>query len=183
VLGIVISSTLLIPRLLPRIGPRPMIVTGQLFGAAGLLWLSRLEVGSSYAGHVMPALFVMGLGMGSIFGSCFNTATAGTKPSDAGVASALVNTGQQAGGSLGTALLNTLAASAATSYVTSHGPVSASVAAEAAVHGYATAYYWGAGFFAFGAVLGALLFRRRGSVDSNAVPAGAPSAPAPVPAS
>jgi EmrB/QacA subfamily drug resistance transporter len=156
VLGIVISSTLLIPRLLPRIGPRPMIVTGQLFGAAGLLWLSRLEVGSSYAGHVMPALFVMGLGMGSIFGSCFNTATAGTKPSDAGVASALVNTGQQVGGALGTALLNTIAASVTASYIGSHTPGGATAQA-AAVAGDTRAFVLSSGLFFVAAIISAFV--------------------------
>ena len=73
----------------------------------------------------------------------------------------MVNTGQQVGGSIGTALLNTLAASAVTSYLASHAPVTAAVAAEAAVHSYSIAYWYGAGFFAFGAILSVLLFRRR----------------------
>jgi hypothetical protein len=73
----------------------------------------------------------------------------------------MVNTSQQVGGSIGTALLNTLAATAATAYVSSHLPPTPLVLAEAAVHSYATAYWWGAGFFAFGAVLTGLLYRRR----------------------
>ena len=156
VVGVITSSTVLIPRLLPRIGPRPMIVTGQLLGAAGLLWLSRLEVGSSYAAHVLPALFVMGLGMGMIFGSCFNTATAGTKPSDAGVASALVNTGQQVGGALGTALLNTIAASVTASYLGSHTP-GAATAQAAAVAGDTRAFVLSSGLFLVAAIISAFL--------------------------
>ena len=74
----------------------------------------------------------------------------------------MVNTSQQVGGSIGTALLNTLAATAAADYLAAHAPVTAAVAAQAAMHSYSTAYWWGAGFFAFGAVLSALLFRRRG---------------------
>ncbi|WP_174843095.1 hypothetical protein [Cryobacterium sp. TMS1-20-1] len=80
----------------------------------------------------------------------------------AGVASAMVNTSQQIGGSLGTALLNTLAAPAATHYVADHLPATAAFAAQAAVDGYAVAYWWGAGFFLGGAIIAALLFRRIG---------------------
>ncbi|MCU1617386.1 MAG: Drug resistance protein [Frankiales bacterium] len=156
VVGIVISSTQVIPRLLPRVGPRPLILTGQLLGAVGLLILWRLQVGSSYAGHVLPAVLVMGLGMGLIFGSSFNTATSGTQPSDAGVASALVNTGQQVGGALGTALLNTIAATAAASYLVSRPPSPAAVNA-AAVAGDTRAFLVAAGIFVVAAVLSAVI--------------------------
>jgi hypothetical protein len=145
-----------VPRLLPKIGPRFIIATGQLLGMAGLLYLWRLEATSGYLVHVLPALFVMGLGMGLIFASCFNTATSGTRPSDAGVASALVNTGQQVGGALGTALLNTIAATATASYVGSRTP-SPAVLAEAAVAGETRAFLVAAGVFALGAVLSLLV--------------------------
>jgi membrane protein implicated in regulation of membrane protease activity len=82
----------------------------------------------------------------------------------------MVNTSQQIGGSVGTALLNTLAATAAADYLAAHLPPSAAVAAEAAIHSYDTAYWWGAGFFAFGGVLAALLFRRLGHGISLANP-------------
>ncbi|MDQ1744096.1 MAG: hypothetical protein QOE23_2435, partial [Pseudonocardiales bacterium] len=149
--GIITCSAILIPQLLPRTGPRPLVVTGQLLAAAGLLLLWRLQVASSYAGHVLPALIVMGLGLGLIFGSCFNTATSGTPQSDAGVASALVNTGQQVGGALGTALLNTIAATAASSYLSSRQPSSAAVNA-AAVAGDTRAFIIAAGIFLVAAV-------------------------------
>jgi predicted MFS family arabinose efflux permease len=152
VAGILTSSTVVVPRLLPRIGPRFIITTGQLLGMAGLLYLWRLQADSGYAAHVLPALFVMGLGMGLIFASSFNTATAGTRPSDAGVASAMVNTGQQVGGALGTALLNTIAATATTSYLSSHGQ-SPAVLAEAQVAGETRAFLVAAGVFLFGALL------------------------------
>ena len=156
VVGILTSSTLVVPRLLPRIGPRFIIVTGQLLGMAGLLYLWRLEATSSYLGHVLPALYVMGLGMGLIFASCFNTATSGTQPSDAGVASALVNTGQQVGGALGTALLNTIAATVTASYVAAHQG-SASVLADAAVAGETHAFLVSAAIFLAGAVVSLLV--------------------------
>ena len=74
----------------------------------------------------------------------------------------MVNTSQQVGGSIGTALLNTLAATAATNYVAAHLPATAAVAAQAAVQSYAVAYWWGASFFIVGAIVAALLFRRIG---------------------
>ncbi|MDT4956305.1 MAG: hypothetical protein QOD31_104 [Pseudonocardiales bacterium] len=154
--GLVICSAVLVPRLLPRVGPRPLVVTGQLLAAAGLLLLWRLQVGSSYTGHVLPALIVMGLGLGLIFGSCFNTATSGIRQSDAGVASALVNTGQQVGGALGTALLNTIAATAASSYLSSRQPSPAAVNA-AAVAGDTRAFLIAAGIFLVAAVASVLV--------------------------
>jgi hypothetical protein len=111
--------------------------------------------------------------MGSIMPASMQTATLGVDRQFAGVASAMVNTSQQVGGSIGTALLNTLAATAATSYVATHLPASTAVAADAAVHSYAIAYWWGAGFFAFGAILSVLLFRRRGQGVSLSNPTGA----------
>ena len=89
-------------------------------------------------------------------------------PTDAGVASAMVNTSQQVGGSVGTALLSTLAGSAVTSYIAENG-ASPEVAQAAAVHGYTTAFYWSAAIFAIGAVVSALVFR-------SGVPETAPSA-------
>ena len=93
----------------------------------------------------------------------------------------MVNTSQQVGGSIGTALLNTLAATAAADYVASHLPPTPAVVAEAAVHSYAIAYWWGALFFAFGAVISALLFRRRSIavVQQGAAAPAATAAPEP----
>jgi EmrB/QacA subfamily drug resistance transporter len=156
VAGIVTSSTIVIPRLLPRVGPRPLIITGQLLAAAGLLILSRLQVDSSYAPHVLPGALIMGLGMGLIFGSSFNTATARVRPSDAGVASALVNTGQQVGGAVGTALLNTIAATVTATYVATHVHSPANTAA-AAVAGDTRAFLVSAGIFIAAAALSAVI--------------------------
>jgi len=118
--------------------------------------------------------------MGLIFASCFNTATAGTQQSDAGVASALVNTGQQVGGALGIALLNTIAATVAASYVTAHQPPSPATLAAAAVAGDTRAFLVSAGIFLVAAVISAVVL----PAGPNPAPArpGAPAAPAaPVP--
>lgn len=154
----------------PRFGPKLMVPFGMALGAIGMVSLTRLGLESTYAADVLAPLMILGFGMGSIMPASMQTATLGVDRRFAGVASAMVNTSQQVGGSIGTALLNTLAASAATSYVATHLPASALTAAQAAVQSYATAYWWGAGFFAFGGVLSALLFRRRGHGTSLSNP-------------
>ncbi|CAD5990266.1 MFS transporter [Agreia sp. COWG] len=158
----------------PRFGPKIMVPFGMLLAMTGMILLTRLDLDSSYAANVLPALMVLGFGMGSIMPASMQSATLGVDREFAGVASAMVNTSQQVGGSIGVALLNTLAASAAAGYLADNAPVTAQVAANAAVHSYATAYWWGAGFFAVGAIVAALLFRRRGqglSLSGHAAPA------------
>ncbi|GLY89021.1 MFS transporter [Actinoallomurus iriomotensis] len=147
-------------KLMPRFGPQPMVIAGMLLNAAGMIWLTRIGVHSGYASALLGPLMVTGAGMGLIFGMVAATGTSGVAPHDAGVASASINTGQQLGGSIGTALLNTIAASAATGYVTdhSHGLPTPRLMQLAAVHSYTTVFWWCAGIFAAGAVIcGALL--------------------------
>ncbi|MGP7999256.1 MAG: MFS transporter [Streptosporangiaceae bacterium] len=153
--------------LLPRIGPRWLVAPGMLAAAAGLAWLTRIGVDSSYLANVLPPLLVAAAGIGFIISPSMNTGTSGVAASDAGVASALVNTGQQVGGSIGTSLLNTLAASATAAYLTAHlGPHTVldghpvpALAGLAGLHGYTIAFGWAAAIFAAGAVLAAVLFR------------------------
>ena len=139
-------------RILPRTGPRPLIAIGMLVAAAGMAWLAQVSPESTYAANVLPALLVEGVGIGLAMATAMATATLGVSAGDAGIASATVNTSQQIGGSIGTALLSTLASSAATGYI-DHGP------AAAAVHGYTTAFWWAAAIFAIGAVVCGLLLR------------------------
>jgi predicted MFS family arabinose efflux permease len=153
--GIIIGAGLA-SRLLPRIGPRALMLTGLTLAAGGLVWFTRLGVDTSYLGLVLPAEVMVSLGMGMTFVPMSSTALVGVDPKDAGVASALVNTTQQVGGSLGTALLNTLAATAATSYLASHAR-SALVNRAAAVHGYTTAFTVSAALLAAAAVVAGLL--------------------------
>lgn len=120
-LSIMLSSVLIAPRLLTRFGSKIIITTGVLFAAAALLILTTISLTSDYWVTVGLGLFVLGLGLGNIFGASFNLATAGVRPDDAGVASAMVNTVQQVGGAIGTAVLSTVAQAAATSYVRTNG--------------------------------------------------------------
>ncbi|WP_369370965.1 MFS transporter [Promicromonospora sp. Populi] len=148
--------------LVPRFGPKALVPVGMVLGATGMYFLTFLDGSSTYAANVLGPLMLIGFAMGTIMPASMQTATLGVDRQFAGVASAMVNTSQQVGGSIGTALLNTLAATATADYLVTHAPVTAEVGAQAAIAGYSTAYWWGAGFFALGAVLSALLFRRRG---------------------
>lgn len=136
--GIVVSAGLA-SKWLPRLGPRPLMSFGFLACAGGLAWLTTIGVHSSYWIHVLPPEVVMSVGLGFAFVSLSSTALIGVADHDAGVASAMVNTTQQIGGSLGTALLNTFAASATASYLLLHkatGPAASSVRQAALIHGY-----------------------------------------------
>jgi EmrB/QacA subfamily drug resistance transporter len=160
--GLVVAAQLGTNLLVPRLGPKVLVPIGMLIAASGMVWLTNLSLTSTYAPDVLLPLIVLGFGMGTIMPASMQTATLGVERQHQGVASALVNTSQQVGGSIGTALLNTLAATAVTTYITAHAPTTPAVVAEAAVHSYALVYWVAAGTFAFGAVLTALLFRRRG---------------------
>ena len=157
---IVLSSTTSQTRLLPRTGAKPLIICGMVLGLVSMLLLTRLTPSSSYAGGVLPSLLILGLGMGLIFAPAFGTATLGVAGNEAGVASAMVNTSQQVGGSVGTSLLSTLFASSAAAFARSHiGTPDLSTAAQ--VHGYTTAFWWASGIFAVGLIVAVTLFPAR----------------------
>jgi MFS family permease len=153
--GIIIGAGLA-SRLLPRTGPRALMMSGLALAAGGLVWFTQLGVDSSYLGLVLPAEIMVSLGMGMTFVPMSSTALVGVEPKHAGVASALVNTTQQVGGSLGTALLNTLAATAATTFLATHAKTAVEARA-AAVHGYTTAFTVSAILLAAAALVAGLL--------------------------
>ena len=138
--------------LLKRVGPRPLMTIGLLLGAAGMAWLAQLTPTASYGTHVLPALLILGVGIGATSAPAMFTAAYNVPPADAGVASAMVNTMQQAGGAIGAAGLSTIFASAVSSYLHTHTP-SPQLTSAAAVHGYTTAFWVAAAIFAAGAIL------------------------------
>jgi len=156
--ALMVAAQLATITLLPRIGPRPIVPVGMACAAVGLVWLTRLDLHSSYGPEVLPPTILIGFGMGLIFAPGMAMATYGVRPNDAGVASAMVNTSQQVGGSIGVALLSTLSASAAANYVKGKVP-SPEVTAQAQLHSYSTAYWWAAGLFAVGFLLCTALYR------------------------
>ncbi|WP_406437302.1 MFS transporter [Streptomyces sp. NBC_00631] len=174
-LAIITGSTQISARLLHRVAPRLLMVPGMLLAACGLLLLTRITVHSSYPTEILPALLLMGLGMGLTFMPVFATATAGVAPQDSGVTSATVNTSQQVGGSIGTALLNTIATSSSATYLAAHlhNPAQkAVVVPEAVVHGYTVAIWWAVGVMLLAALVAGLLVTAK--PPRHDVPAEAP---------
>jgi sugar phosphate permease len=167
--------------LLPRFGPKVIVPIGLLMNAAALYLLHRVGLHSSYASHVLPYLLLLGLGFGLSLAPSFSTGTLGLKPSDAGVGSATLNTSQQVGGSIGTALLNTLAAGAATAYLAGRVITPANLQA-AALHSYTTAFVYSALIFVVAAVTAGLVLPRGNMRTlSGPAPAGTTAEPAPIP--
>ncbi len=148
--GIIVSAGMA-SSLLPRVGPKPLMVTGLALATAGLFYLTQLDQQSSWVSHVLPAEIVMSVGMGLVFVPLSSLSLFGVEPRDAGVASAVLNTTQQVGGSLGTALLNTLYASAVATYLVSNRPGPAGLQSfkfDAYLHGYRVAFVVGGGLLA-----------------------------------
>jgi EmrB/QacA subfamily drug resistance transporter len=147
--GLVTASTLSTTILLPRFGPRILVVIGMLLGAGGMAVLTQIGLSTSYLTGIVPALILTGLGVGTVFGTAINMATTGASQADAGVASAMVSTGQQVGGSIGTATLNTIAAS--------HSPSKLHIL-QAPVHGDVTAFTVVVGIFVFAAIVCGIVY-------------------------
>ncbi len=160
VAALMVAAQVSTTALVPRIGPKVVIPLGFAVAAVGMAWLTGIGVGSSYLSAVLPQLIVTGFGLGLVMPPAMQLATGGVAAEDAGVASATVNAMQQVGGSIGTALLNTLAASAATDYLAGKDPTNKLVQAQATIESYTTAFWWSAGLFAVGALIAFLLFRR-----------------------
>ena len=159
---------------MPRFGPRPLVAIGCTLAAIGMALLTGIGTETTYAAGVLPALLILGLGLGLVFGPAQNASTSGAKSDEAGVASALVNTAQQIGGSIGTAVFSALAASAISGYLLDH----AATAQEAATVTAATlasdhlVFWIAAGTFLASGIIAALLFRSGPlPVDSDAGPA------------
>jgi EmrB/QacA subfamily drug resistance transporter len=144
--------------LLPRFGPKPIVPVGLLVSAGAMFGLHLVGLHSSYVAHVLPYLIVVGVGFGLSVAPAFSTGTLGLTPQDAGVGSATLNTAQQVGGSLGTSLLNTLAATAATSYLVGRVDSPANLQA-ALLHSYTTAFLWSSLIFVVGAIVAGLVLQ------------------------
>ena len=165
-LGIIAGATAA-SRLLPRFGPRTVMTGGLVMAAAGLFLFSTIGVHSTYVSIVLPAELIVSLGMGISFVVMSSTALLGVNPEDAGVASALVNSTQQTGGSMGAALINTIATTATVSYLATHGTSPAAVTAGA-IHGYTTAFTF-SGIVLVAAAMAAFTLIRRARADEAPV--------------
>jgi len=164
-IGIILSAGIA-AQLLPRFGPRIPAAIGLVAATLGMLWLTRLTPTSSYTTAVLPSLIVMSFGLALVFVPLASTALFGVEPHDAGVASAVLNTTQQIGGSLGTALLNSIAATATVHFVLTHGPSSLRDG-TAAVHGFTTSFMVAAGILATAGIVVAVFI----NADKNSIKA------------
>ncbi|MER6536716.1 MFS transporter [Streptomyces sp900105755] len=158
--GLMVTAQIGTQVLVPRIGPKLVVPLGFAVSVVGMIWLTGIGVGSSYVSAVLPQLIITGLGLGLVMPAAMQLGTGGVTADEAGVASATVNAMQQVGGSIGTALLNTLAASAATDYLAGKDATSKLVQAQATIESYTTAFWWSAGMFAVGGVIAFVLFRK-----------------------
>ncbi|PZS13107.1 MAG: MFS transporter [Solirubrobacterales bacterium] len=169
---IVLTATTVQTRVLARTGAKPIVIVGMSLGIVAMILFTRLSPHGAYISQVLPGLLLTGVGMGAVFAPAFSTATLGVKSTDAGIASAMVNTSQQVGGSVGTALLSTIFASAAASYASAHAHA-AVLANAASLHGYSTAFGWAAGIFGVGLLVALLILPSDGAVRARSAQADA----------
>lgn len=159
-------------RVLPRLGVRPIVMTGMGLGLLSmLLFFTQLTPESTYLTGVLPGLVMLGVGMPCVFAPSFATATLGVDRQDAGVASAMVNTSQQVGGAVGTAVLSTIYTHAVTSSL--EGAERTAAAANAAtIHGYTAAFTCAAALYAVGLIVAAVVLPR--TLSPNIAPTSEP---------
>jgi EmrB/QacA subfamily drug resistance transporter len=160
----IVASAAAASFLLTRYAPRLIMGGGLVLTAGGLIWFTQIGVHTGYLSHILPAEILMSVGLGLTFVPISSVGLFGVGPADAGVASALVNATQQVGGSIGTALLNTIAASALSGYLASHlaaahhqAAAIARITATATVHSYTTAFVVSAGLAVAGLIAVLLL--------------------------
>jgi EmrB/QacA subfamily drug resistance transporter len=157
----VMVAAVVASQLMPRVGAKLPMVIGGVVASAGMVYLTQIGVSTSFATHVLPAELVLGLGLGLTFVPVSSLALVGVPEHDAGAASATLNATQQVGASLGTALLNTIYTTAVANYVAGHLPPSPRTQLEALVHGYTTAFAWGAAILVASAVVIMVFIRVR----------------------
>ncbi|HWI71473.1 MAG TPA: MFS transporter [Baekduia sp.] len=169
-LAILVVAGLVSTRVLGRTGPKPLIALGMVCGAAGMVWLTGIDADSTYLADILPGLVLNGIGLALVMAPGMASATYGVRGDDASVASAMVNTMQQIGGSIGTALLSTIVTNAISGKLDGVRPTPQAIS-DATIHGYTTAFWWAAAIFAIGAVVcGTLLRAGVQEVDPEAAP-------------
>jgi EmrB/QacA subfamily drug resistance transporter len=176
----IIGAAGVVASIMPKLGPKPIMVVGLMLAIVGMLMLTQIDLGTSYWGWVLPSELFMSIGMAGVFIPASSTALIGVSEHDAGVASALLNTSQQVGGSLGTALLNTLYAGAVTGFLTDNLSPNADKAQigqttnDAFMHGYHVAFFWGSVMLMIALIVAVVLVNAK--KDDIPTEAGAPAA-------
>jgi len=151
-----------VPRVIRRVGYRPILMVAPLFFSAGLFWLSHIPVNGTFWGNVAPGLIVLGMGMGATFVSVSIAATDGVPHHESGLASGILNTAQQIGGAVGLAVLTGVATSATHSYLANlHARPGQGDVAAAMVHGFQKGYLVAATFGIVASLIATLVLRQR----------------------
>ena len=168
-LGIILTAGV-VARVLPLVGPRPLMIGGLGLASFGMLLLVRIQPEDQYWTHVFPSLAMMSIGMAFVFIPTSSTALVGVQPRDAGIASALLNTSQQVGGSVGLALLSTLSLAATNRSVDDIGTVDRTLddgtviqvaGPESLVAGFHVGFLWGSMILVLGLISAAVFVRVR----------------------
>jgi EmrB/QacA subfamily drug resistance transporter len=161
----VLVAAVVASNLMPKIGAKPMMIVGPVLAAIGMFMLRSIDLDTSFWAHLAPAQVLLGLGLGFTFVPLSSLALVGVPEHDAGAASAALNATQQVGGSLGTALLNTISTSAITAYLAAHlvaGKAPTQVdQLKAQIHGYSAAFTWASGIILAAAVISAVFIKVR----------------------
>jgi EmrB/QacA subfamily drug resistance transporter len=156
---LVIAGGICTTQLYPRLGAKIPVSAGMLIAAAAMAWLTGIGAHSTYTAAILGPLMLFGLGIGATIAPAMNAGTTGVQPQDAGVASATVSVAQQIGGSIGTALLNSLAAAALARYLVGKDTASPTVQADAAIHSYTVALWATSAIFVAGAIICGIILR------------------------
>jgi EmrB/QacA subfamily drug resistance transporter len=164
----IIITAQIVARLVGRFGTRPFITIGPLLVASGLFWLSQINDHTTYVTGILGPMLLIAVGMGNIFVPLTLMAVAGTTSDESGLASALLNVGQQIGGSIGIALLGTIAATATKNQLSGVIPTHA-VVNHALAAGYAAGFQVAVGIALLGFVAAVVVFRgtRRPQIASR----------------
>ena len=144
---------------MPKVGPRPLMAPGLLVAALGMFWLTRLTPESDYMTAILPPMIIMSVGMAFVFIPTATVALHAVGNHDAGVASAVINTSQQVGGSLGTALMNTVAVTATSAYLATNAALGDAALPDALTAGYTRAFMVGGILLLIAAVVVLVMIR------------------------
>jgi EmrB/QacA subfamily drug resistance transporter len=158
VVALVIAGGVCTTQLYPRFGPRAPITGGMLAAAIGMASMTGIGPGSSYPVHALGPLILFGVGIGAIVAPAMNAGTLRIPPKDAGTASAVLVAAQQIGGSIGIALLNSIAASELAHHLSTDQAASKTVTTAAAIHSYSIAFWCTSAIFVAGAIISGVTF-------------------------
>lgn len=164
IIGVVATN---VPRLIQKIGYKPILVVAPLIVSSGLFWLSHIPVDGTFWDNVAPGMALLALGMGATFVSVTIAATSGVPPNESGLASGILNTSQQIGGALGLAVLTGIATSSSARFLSGQHINAAHAThhqiAQATVHGFHEGYLIASTFGIFASLIAIFVIRQQGA--------------------